>query len=83
MGEALGSLDKSIFAADTKVDYAKAQIDAVNYNSQILDQMRSEMTTLQQRLVEQGDVMERLVRRIDGDGVLIREGSAPVSVVTV
>lgn len=83
VGEALGSLDRAIFAADTKVDYAKAQIDAVNYNSEILDQMRSEMTTLQQRLVEQGDVMERLVRRIDGDGVLIREGSAPVSVVTV
>lgn len=75
VGEVLGAVDSGIFAADSQVEYAQMQIDAVNYNSEILDKMRTEMTALQTRLVEQGASIERLARRWEGDGMPIRSES--------
>lgn len=71
VGEVLASVDKGIFAADAQVEYAQMQIDAVNYNSEILDQMRSQMAAMQQRLVDQGDAMNTLMRRIEAQGLRV------------
>lgn len=75
VGEVLGAVDQGIFAADTQVEYAQMQIDAVNYNSEILDKMRAEMAAMQQRLVEQGETAERIMKRWEGNGMPIRADS--------
>ena len=75
VGEVLGAVDQGIFAADAQVEYAQMQIDAVNYNSEILDKMRAEMAAMQQRLVEQGETAERIMKRWEGNGMPIRADS--------
>lgn len=84
VGEVMGAVDQGIFAADAQVEYAQMQIDAVNYNSEILDKMRAEMAAMQQRLVEQGETAERIMKRWEGDGMPIRsDESEPLAVRTI
>ncbi|WP_230280714.1 hypothetical protein [Croceicoccus sp. Ery15] len=72
VGEVLGSVDAGIFAADSQVEYAQMQIDAINYNSEILDKMRSEMAAMQTRMVDLAESSERIMKRWEGDGMPIR-----------
>lgn len=79
VGEVLGAVDQGIFAADAQVEYAQLQIDAINANSDILMGLRSELRSTQERLVEQGEKIERIYRRWDGDGLRIRnDADTPV-----
>jgi hypothetical protein len=65
-------VDQGIFAADTKVDYAQAQIDAINNSAQILEQMRAEMASLQGQIASNTAYMANLWKRFDGEGMTIR-----------
>ena len=71
-GQVLSAVDQGIFAADTKVDYAQAQIDAINNSAQILEQMRAEMASLQGQIASNTAYMANLWKRFDGEGMTIR-----------
>lgn len=86
VGEVMGAVDAGIFAADSQVEYAQMQIDAVNYNTEILDQMREEMKTMQQRLVDQSQSMETMMKRWEGGGIPLRydaETPLPITEITL
>ena len=72
LGEVLAATDQGIFAAETQVDYAQLQIDAINNTSTILSDIKSQMATYQARIVEQGEWVERMFRRWEGEGMPIR-----------
>ena len=72
LGEVLSSVDKSIFAAEAKVDYAQAQLDAVKSNSAILEQMRQQLVSLQSQVVENTGYTARMWSRFEGDGMPVR-----------
>lgn len=72
MGEVLGAVDSSIFAADAKVDYAQAQIDAIDRLATIQVEMGDQLTTLQQRVADNSDTTVRLLRRFEGDGFPVK-----------
>ena len=69
LGSVLASVDKGIFAAETQVDYAQAQIDAINNSANIMEQMRSEMATLQGQVVENTGFVARLWSRFETNGL--------------
>jgi hypothetical protein len=72
VGEVLASVDQGIFAADSQVEYAQLQIDAVNNSANIIAGMREEMKVYQQQIVENTSYMARLWSRFEGDGLLIK-----------
>lgn len=75
VGEVLASVDDGIFAADSQIEYAQLQIDAINNSANILQSMKDEMAVYQQRLVEQGEWVERQFRRWDSEGLRIQNDS--------
>lgn len=82
-GQVLAAVDQGIFAADTKVDYAQAQIDAINNSAQIMERMRAEMVDLQTQVASNTSFMANLWKRFDGEGILVRTDSdTPLNVVT-
>jgi len=82
-GQVLAAVDQGIFAADTKVDYAQAQIDAINNSAQIMERMRAEMVDLQSQVASNTAFMANLWKRFDGEGILVRTDSdTPLNVVT-
>lgn len=72
VGEVLASVDQGIFAADSQVEYAQLQIDAVNNTANIIASMKEEMRVYQQQIVENTSYMARLWSRFEGDGLLIK-----------
>jgi tape measure domain-containing protein len=72
VGEVLASVDSGIFAADSQIEYAQLQIDAVNNSANIIAGMREEMKVYQQQIVENTSYMARLWSRFEGDGLLIK-----------
>lgn len=72
VGEVLAATDQGIFAAEAQVDYAQLQIDAIAANTNILADLKSELATYQQQLVEQGEWVQRQFRRWDSDGIRIQ-----------
>lgn len=83
LGEVLSAVDKGIFAADTQVDYAQAQIDAINNSANIMERMRSELVTLQGQIAVDSETMRKLLQRFENDGVTISDATAPLQVQVV
>ncbi|CDO34993.1 phage tail length tape measure family protein [Novosphingobium sp. KN65.2] len=84
LGEVLAATDAGIFAAETQVDYGQMQIDAINNTADILTSMQDELTAYVDRLVNQGAFVERTLRRVEGEGWLIRtDSNEPVQVEVV
>ena len=81
LGTVLASVDQSIFAAETQIDYAQAQIDAVNNTANILSQMREEMAVLQTQIVENTGTVARMWQRFEVNGLpVITNPSEPIQV---
>ncbi|NML88761.1 hypothetical protein HHL26_06730 [Sphingobium sp. TB-6] len=72
LGEVLAATDGGIFAADSQVEYAQLQIDAIAANTDILSSMKAELAVYHQRLIEQGEWVERQFRRWDNSGMPVR-----------
>lgn len=72
VSEVLGAVDSGIFAADTRVEYAQLQIDAINNSANIIAAMKDEIATYQRQIAEQGAFMVRLWQRFDGDGLTVK-----------
>lgn len=83
LGEVLSAVDRGIFAADTQVDYAQAQIDAINNSANIMERMRSELVTLQGQIAVDSETMRKLLQRLENDGVTISDATAPLQVQVV
>lgn len=81
LGEVLASVDKGIFAADSQVEYAQAQIDAINNTAGIIERMRAEMAVLQTQIVENTGFVARLWSRFEGEGLrVITDADTPLNV---
>lgn len=72
VGEVLASVDAGIFAADSQVEWAQMQIDAINAQSGIIEGLKEQLRVTQDQLVAQGEWQERMFRRWDGDGLRVR-----------
>ena len=72
VGEVLGAVDSGIFAADAQIEYAQLTIDAIDANRDELLQVRRELATTQQQIVENTSALRRLWERYDGDGLTIK-----------
>ena len=83
LGTVLASVDQSIFAAETQIDYAQAQIDAVNNTADILSQMREEMAVLQTQIVSNTGYVANLWKRFEVDGLPVTTPDAPLQVEVV
>lgn len=84
VGEVLASVDKGIFAAETQIDYAQAQIDAIKNSANILAAMRAEMAILQKQIVDNTGLTARLFTRFDADGLTVKTATdTPISVKVV
>ena len=71
-GQVLAAVDQGIFAADTKVDYAQAQIDAINNSADILASMREELRSLGEQTAANTAFTANLFKRLDGpDGLQV------------
>lgn len=69
--EVIRAVDKGIFAAETQVDYAQAQLDAINNSANILANMKAEMAAFQAQITENTGLTARLLKRFEGDGGLM------------
>lgn len=70
--EVLRAVDKGIFAAETQVDYAQAQLDAINNSARIMENLRAEMAAFQQQITENTGATARILQRFDGStGLLV------------
>lgn len=79
LGEVLAATDGGIFAAESQVEYAQLQIDAMAANTNVLAEIKSEMATYQQRLIEQGEWVQREFRRWSSEGLRIQnDPTSPV-----
>lgn len=71
-GQVLAAVDQGIFAADTKVDYAQATIDAIDNSAQIMQSMREELRTLGEQTAANTSFTANLLRRLEGpDGLQV------------
>ena len=75
VGEVLASVDKGIFAADSQVEYAQMQIDAIKNTNDILAQMRAEFAQLQEQVIVNTSTTARIMTRFEGDGITILPSS--------
>ncbi|EPR09868.1 hypothetical protein M527_07000 [Sphingobium indicum IP26] len=75
LGEVLAATDGGIFAAESQVEYAQMQIDAIAANTNVLSGLKAELAVYQQRLVEQGEWVQRQFRRWDSEGIRIQNDS--------
>lgn len=75
VGEVLASVDKGIFAADSQVEYAQMQIDAIKNTNNILAQMRAEFAQLQEQVIVNTSTTARIMERFEGDGITILPSS--------
>lgn len=79
-GQVLNAVDAGIFAADTKVDYAQAQLEAINRNADILVSIRDQLEVQQ-------DTNARLLKlweRFEGDGLTVKtDADTPLKVETI
>jgi len=81
LGTVLASVDKGIFAAETQVDYAQAQIDAVKENGAIMAQLRADLNTLQAQIVENTGTVARMWQRFEVNGLpVITNPAEPIQV---
>lgn len=84
VSEVLSSVDKGIFAAETQVDYAQLQIDAIKNSANILAQLREEMATLQSQIVVNTGITARMWTRFETDGLpVVTTGDTPLQVQVV
>ncbi|CDO37150.1 phage tail length tape measure family protein [Novosphingobium sp. KN65.2] len=72
LGEVLAATDAGIFAADSQVEYAQMQIDAIYANADILTGIKDEIATYRQAVTDHQEWTERMFRRWDGEGLQIR-----------
>ena len=81
-GQVLAAVDQGIFAAETKVDYAQAQIDAINNSADILASMREELRSLGEQTAANTAFTANLFKRLDGpNGLLVSNSDgAPLQV---
>lgn len=81
LGTVLASVDSGIFAAETQVDYAQAQIDAVKENGAIMAQLRADLNTLQAQIVENTGAVARMWQRFEVNGLpVITNPAEPIQV---
>lgn len=81
LGMVLSGVDKGIFAADAQVDYAQAQIDAINNSADIMERLRADLTTLQTQVVENTGVVARMWQRFEVNGLpVITNADEPIQV---
>ncbi|MGE8143042.1 hypothetical protein ACQKOE_13790 [Novosphingobium sp. NPDC080210] len=84
LGTVLASVDKGIFAAETQVDYAQAQIDAINNSANILASLKEELATLQTQIVENTGTVARMWQRFEVNGLpVITNPAEPIQVQVV
>ena len=84
VGEVLNSVEQGIFAADSQIEYAQMQIDAINANADILAGLRQDMKATQERIIAQGEWVERMFRRWDGEGQRVQnDATTPIYVQVV
>lgn len=84
LGMVLSGVDKGIFAADAQVDYAQAQIDAINNSADIMERLRADLTTLQTQVVENTGVVARMWQRFEVNGLpVITNADEPIQVQVV
>ena len=81
-GQVLAAVDQGIFAADAKVDYAQATIDAIDNSAQIMQSMREELRTLGEQTAANTAFTANLLRRLEGpDGLQVSNtNGAPLQV---
>ena len=84
VSEVLASVDRGIFAADTQVDYAQAQIDAIKNSAAIMQAMREELKTLTAQVADTSAQTLRLWQRFDADGLTVKaDADTPLPVTVV
>lgn len=84
VGEVLASVDQGIFAADSQIEYAQMQIDAINNSANILQSMKDEMATYQRAIADNTEWLRRQWSRLEGDGLRIKtDEDTPIQVEVV
>lgn len=72
LSEVLVGTDKGIFAADTQVQMAQLQIDAISNQTNVLQQMRTEIREANVQIAGNTGAMMRLLQRAVDDGLIVR-----------
>lgn len=75
VGEVLGAVDSGIFAADTQIEYAQLQIDAIAAQSNILTSIKDQLETTQAAVVANTAKTVQLLQRFEGDGLTVKTDS--------
>lgn len=83
VSEVLAAVDRGIFAADSQVDYAQAQIDAIEHTGQILQDMKAELATLQRQVVDTSATTLKLWQRFEINGLAVNADAGPLQVEVV
>lgn len=82
LSEVLVGADKGIFAADTQVQMAQAQIDAITSQTSLLAEMRTEIRDIGIQQVSNSGALLRLMQRWEGEGLLVRtDADTPLATV--
>lgn len=83
LAEVLTGADKGIFAADTQVQMAQLQIDAIANQTNVIEQMRTEIREANVQIAGNSGALLRLFQRFEGEGMLVRtDADTPLDVVS-
>lgn len=83
VSEVLAAVDRGIFAADSQADYAQAQIDAIEHTGQIMQDMKTELATLQKQVADTSATTLKLLQRFEINGVPVNADAGALTVQVV
>lgn len=70
VAQVVQGVDDGIWAADQQIDYAQAQIDAVNANTRLLAEIKADFADIQGQVVDNTATMARILTRVENGGAL-------------
>lgn len=72
VGEVLAATENGIFAADTQIEYAQLQIDAIAAQSDILVSIKDQLESSQAAIAANTAKTATLLQRFEGDGLTVK-----------
>lgn len=72
VGEVLAATENGIFAADTQIEYAQLQIDAIAAQSNILVGIKDQLESSQAAIASNTAKTATLLQRFEGDGLTVK-----------
>ncbi len=81
VGEVLAAVDKGIFAADAKIDYAQLQIDAINNSTTILGSIEATLDSQATAIAENTAKLAKMWERYEADGLTVKtDADTPIAI---